>query len=113
MADGSGRVPGRYGGDFARVRGNASGGDAKSEILNLEGMELALVRFSIQVMSPQRLQNQLYVLFVFFLVVGVDEDVVQVNDDEDVEVGGKDGVNQALENGWGVGESEGHDEVLE
>lgn len=46
-------------------------------------------------------------------VVGVDEDVVEVNDAEDVEVLAKGVVHEVLEGCWSVGETEGHDGVLE
>ena len=53
------------------------------------------------------------VLSVFDEGVGVDEDVVEVDDAEDVEVLAKGVVHEVLERRGGVGESEGHDGVFE
>ena len=48
-------------------------------------------------------------LSVDFDVVGVDEDVVEVDDNTNIEHVSEDIIHEFLECCWGVGESEGHD----
>jgi len=49
------------------------------------------------------------VITVGLHILGVDEDVVEVDNDTDIEHVSKDGVNKALEGCRGVSEAEGHD----
>ena len=50
---------------------------------------------------------------VLILIVGVNQDIVNVYDAEDVKELAKDGLNATLETSWCVGQAERHDEVFE
>ena len=52
------------------------------------------------------------VLRMFRGIVGVDEDVVEVDDDVDVKKVAKDVLHETLESSGGVAEAEGHDHHL-
>ena len=52
-------------------------------------------------------------LNVIFFIVAVDEDVIEIDNDEDVQVGPERIIDEALEGGWGVGQAERHHEVFE
>jgi len=45
---------------------------------------------------------------VYLNVVGVDEDVVEVDDNTDIKHVGEDVVHKSLERHWGIGESKRH-----
>ncbi len=48
-------------------------------------------------------------LLVCFHIVGVDEDVVKIDDNTNIEHIGEDVVHESLERSWGIGKSERHD----
>jgi hypothetical protein len=49
---------------------------------------------------------------VFFFILGVYKDIIQINHDELVEVVHEDIVHQPREGCWSISQSEGHDGVL-
>ena len=62
----------------------------------------------IEVMLSEALENFLDMVSVFFLGVGVDEDVIEVHQYTNIEQVTKDIIHEALESGGCVGKSERH-----
>ena len=63
-------------------------------------------------MFLEDLEDLANVLGVFFVILAVNQDVINVNDYTNVEEGSEDILNESLECGWGIGESKGHDLIL-
>ena len=59
------------------------------------------------------LEHLANVIFVVFFDVAEDENVIQIYNNKDVGHVAEDIVLKMLKGGWGVGHSEGHDEVFE
>ena len=77
-------------------------------------METTLLEVGKKAVFPQFLKNPLDGIDVSLAwVFGVDEDVIEVNNDEDIEFLGQDLVNVTLEAGRGVGLPKRHYLVLE
>lgn len=53
------------------------------------------------------------VILMFLEIVGIDEEVVEIYDDENVDEFAKHRINVSLEGGGAVGEAERHDEIFE
>src|SRR5882724_824110 len=70
--------------DFVRGHGEAFGRQHVSEIFAGSDMELAFVCTSKQSISAEPAKYFLNMNFVFRNVVGIDEDVVQIYDDNDI-----------------------------
>ena len=64
-------------------------------------------------MLSETLEHSANVIFVVLFVVAEDEDVIQIYDNKDVGHVAEDIVHEVLKGGWGVGHTEGHDEVFE
>ena len=64
-------------------------------------------------MLSETLEHLANVIFVVLFVVAEDGDVVQIYDNKDVGHVAEDVVHEMLKGGWGVGHTEGHDEVFE
>ena len=77
-------------------------------------METASFELGKKAVFPQFLENQLNGVDVSLVwVLGVDKDVIKVNNDEDIKFLGHDFLNIALEVGRCVGQSKKHYLVLE
>ena len=77
-------------------------------------METTLLEVGKKAVFPQFLENPSNGIDVSLAgVLGVDENVIEVNNDKDIKFLGQDLVNVALEAGWGVGEPKRHYLVLE
>ena len=76
-------------------------------------MELAFIGTGVESMFPKSLEDFPYMTPMVFRVVGVNEDIVEVNDYQDVEKVLKDVVHETLESGGSVRKSEGHYEPFE
>ena len=73
------------------------------EILDSVRMELAFVGASIEAVLSEASEHFANVSFVVFQVIGVNEDVVEVDDDRDVEKVLEDVVHEALKSGRRIG----------
>jgi len=113
ILDRGGRGPFEDSGDLVLVHSNSISTDDVTEEVDLLLVELTLLRFDPELCFLKSLEDDGDVLSVFGEGVGVDEDVVEVNDAEDVEVLAKGVVHKVLEGGGSVGEAEGHDGVFE
>ena len=72
-------------------------------------MEGAFVGSSVETIFVESSKYFADMFSVKFFVVGIDEDVVEVNDYADIEHVGEDVIHESLKSGWSVGESERHD----
>jgi hypothetical protein len=99
--------------DLLWIHRDSFGGDNEPEIVDLGDMEFALLDFGVEFVISKSLKDLSNMLAMFFEVVGVDEDVVEVYHDESVDKMAKHRVNVSLESGWAVGEAERHDEIFE
>src|SRR5207245_2304131 len=86
--------------------------EAEAEVFDGGGMELTLFRFSIELVFAEASEDFLDMSFVQLLVLGVDEDVVQIYDDTHIQEVCKDAINKPLESSRGVSEAEGHHQPL-
>ena len=77
-------------------------------------METTLLEVGKKAVFPQFLENPSDGIDVSLAwVLGVDEDVIEINNDKDIEFLGQDLVNIALEAGRGIGQLKRHYLVLE
>jgi len=76
-------------------------------------VELALVSLGIETVLVEAVEDFLDVCQMLFWVVGVDEDVIQVDNYRDINHIGEDVIHEPLESSWGIGEPFGHDQPLE
>ena len=74
--------------------------------------EVTLSDVGVELVGAEDGEDGSKVLFMFFDNLGVDQQVVEVNDDGGVEVLAEDLVHEALEGGWGIGETKRDDGEL-
>ena len=74
--------------------------------------EVTLPDVGVELVGAEDGEDGGKVLFMFFDSLGVDQQVVEVNDDGGVEVLAEDLVHEALEGGWGIGETKRDDGEL-
>jgi hypothetical protein len=72
-----------------------------------------LLRFAEETMLLESSEDFLDLALMICHVFGVDEDVVEVDDDTDVKHVAENVVHEVLECGWRIGEAERHDKVFE
>ena len=72
-------------------------------------MEGAFIGSSVETIFAETSEYFADMFLVKFFVVGIDEDVVEVNDYADIEHVKENVVHESLKSGWSVGESEWHD----
>src|SRR5882724_1839866 len=71
--------------DLVRGHGEAFGRQHVSEVFTGSDVELAFVCMGKKSISTESMKYFLYVSFVFGNVVGIDENVIQIYDDNDVD----------------------------
>jgi hypothetical protein len=101
------------GADFGRVHLEAVWSYDVAKVLDGTGMKLALGGLAVKSVVGEKLEDCPDMGSMVRGVGGVDEDVVEVDDDEVVDVLVEDIVDEVLERGRSVGEAEGHDEKIE
>jgi len=88
--------------DLVRGHGEAFGRQHVSEVFAGSDMELAFVCTSKQSISMEPMKYFLNVSFVFGNVVGIDENVVQIYDDNDIDHICKYVVHKLLKSCWSI-----------
>src|SRR5882724_3777878 len=88
--------------DLVRGHGEAFGRQHVSEVFAGSDMELTFVCVSKQSISAEPAKYFLNVSFVFINVVGIDENVVQIYDDNDVNHICEDVVHELLKSCWSI-----------
>ena len=77
-------------------------------------MEPTLFQVGKQAIFSQDVQDLRYSFYVTpFLILSIDEDVIQINNDEDIKFLYQDLINVTLDACWGIRQSEQHHLVLE
>src|SRR5207245_9603749 len=94
--------------DLFRSHGEPLRREAEAEVFDGGGMELTLFRFSIELVFTEVSEDFLDMSLVRLLVLGVDEDVIEVYDNTHVQEVCKDAINKPLEGSRGVSEAKGH-----
>src|SRR5882724_10966539 len=88
--------------DFVRGHGEAFWRQHVSKVFTGSDMELAFVCASKQSISTEPAKYFLNVSFVFGNVVGIDENVVQIYDDNDVDHICEDVIHESLKSCWSI-----------
>jgi hypothetical protein len=94
--------PFRDGGDLVRSHSEAIRREDITKIFASGDAKLALGEFTEKAVSAEAPEYFLYMLGVLRIIVGVDEDIIQIDDDVDVEQVSHDGVQEALESGRSI-----------
>jgi hypothetical protein len=84
-----------------------------AKILNAGFEKLTFGGFPIEPVFAQDVQDLSEVLSVVVVILAVYQDVVNVHDDAFVEEGVQNILDESLEGGRGIGETKGHDSILE
>ena len=83
-----------------------------TEEWNLVNPELALAELSIQLMLSQSLQHEPQMLFMLFLCLGEDHNIINKDHHEDIQIIHEYHVHQMHEEIRDISQAEGHDRVL-
>jgi hypothetical protein len=98
--------------NFARIYGDTILGNGVPQEFHTFQPEFAFGELSIKLMISQTLKDNSEVFGTFFLVFGIDEDIIDKDHDEFVELLHKHGVHEVHEVGWGIRETKGHYQEL-
>jgi hypothetical protein len=98
--------------NFARIYGDTIlGNDVPQEFHTLQP-EFAFEELSIKLMISQTLKDNSDMFVMFFLVFGIDKDIIDKGHYKFVEVRHKHGVHEVHEVGWGIRDTKGHYQEL-
>ena len=97
---------------FLRIHRNALGRDDTTKIKNLIEPKFALGELGVELMFPELIENQTQVLGMIFLVLGKDQNVIEVDQDQVICVGVEDEVHHARESWRSIDKAERHDSVF-
>src|SRR3954464_7551703 len=90
------------------VDGNAILGNHMTKVGYFRKPELTLIILSVEfVFKPCQYKTKMF--SVFFFVLGVYKDIIQINHDKLVEVFHEYIIHQTGEGGWSIGQAKGHD----
>ena len=89
--------------DFLHGHGKSGQRQLVAEVLDCVSVELTLLRYCIEPIFAELPEDLLDMLLVGSLVLGVDVDVIQVDDDTNIKEISKDHVDKLLECCRGVG----------
>src|SRR3954465_8773425 len=112
LLDGLGRSPVKNSLDTFWGDGNAILGNHMSEVGYFGKPELTLRILSVEFVFSKLFQYKTKVFSMFFFVLGVYQDIIQINHDKLVEVFHEYIVHQSGEGGRGIGQAKGHYSVL-
>jgi hypothetical protein len=98
--------------NFARIYGDTILGNGVPQEFHTFQPEFAFGELSIKLMISQTLKDNSEVFVMFFLVFGIDEDIIDKDHYEFVELRHKHGVHEVHKVGWGICETKGHYQEL-
>jgi hypothetical protein len=98
--------------NFARIYGDTILGNGVPQKFHTFQPEFTFGELSIKLMISQMLKDNSEVFGMFFLVFGIDEDIIDKDHDEFVELCHKHGVYKVHEVGWGIRKTKGHHQEL-
>src|SRR5690554_1105783 len=99
--------------DFSRVHGDAFWRDHITKELDLGDMELAFIDIDLKLGIREQLEDFANMESMRVFVLGIDQDIIQINDDYSVKALTEDIVQESLKRGRGIGQTERHDKVFE
>src|SRR5882724_8865441 len=88
--------------DFVRGHGEAFGSQHVSKVFAGSDMELAFVCMSKQSISAEPVKYFPDMSFVFGNIVGIDENVIQIYDDNDIDHIREDVIHESLKSCWSI-----------
>jgi hypothetical protein len=98
--------------NFARIYGDTILGNGVPREFNTLHPEFAFGELSIKLMISQTLEDNSEMFGMFFLVFGIDEDIINKDHYEFVELRHKHRVHEVHEVGWGIRETKRHYQEL-
>src|SRR3954471_1144356 len=112
LLDGLGRSPVKNSLDTFWGDGNAILGNHMTKVGYFRKPELTLRILSIEFVFSKLLQYKTKMFSMFFVVLGIYQDIIQINHDKLLEIFHEYVVHQSGEGGWSIGQAKGHDSVL-
>jgi hypothetical protein len=110
--DGGGRFPIHHLLYFARINGYAFTGNSVAQKFYTIQPEFTLGKLSIELMVSKMLANNVQVLSMIFLVLGINKDVINKNHNELVKFKHEYRIHEIHEVGRSICEPERHDQIL-
>jgi hypothetical protein len=98
--------------DFAQIYGDTIVGNSVPQEFHTLQPKFAFGELSVKLMISQTLKDNLEMFGMFFLIFGIDEDIIDKDHYEFVELRHKHGVHEVHEVGWGIREAKGHYQEL-
>jgi hypothetical protein len=98
--------------NFARIYGDTILGNGVPQEFHTLQPEFAFGEHSIKIMISQTLEDNSEMFGMFFLIFGIDKDIIDKDHYEFVELRHKHGVHEVHEVGWGIHETKGHYQEL-
>lgn len=98
--------------DFLLVHKDTVRRDDISEEFHSVGVEIAFLGFAEEVVRAKSFEHFADMLNMLVRIVGIDEDIVEVNHDVDVKEVGENVVHEGLKSGRSIGETERHNEIF-
>jgi hypothetical protein len=98
--------------NHARIYGDTILGNGVPQEFHTIQPEFTLGELRIKLMISQTLKDNSEMFGMFFLVLGIDEDIIDKDHYEFVVLRHKHGVHEVLEVGWGIRETKGHYQEL-
>jgi hypothetical protein len=98
--------------NFARIYGDTILGNGVPQEFHTLQPEVAFGELSIKLMISQTLEDNSEMFDMFFLVFGIDKDIIDKDHYQFVELRHKHGVHEVHEVGWGIRETKGHYQEL-
>ena len=84
-------------------------GDRNTKVFDGVGVEGAFVGSSVKAIFAESSEHLSDMFMVKFFVVGIDENVIKIDDHANIKYLREDVIHESLKSGWSVGESERHD----
>src|SRR3954470_16382895 len=112
LLDGLGRSPVKNSLDTFWGDGNAILGNHMTKVGYFGKPELTLRILSIEFVFSKLFQYKTKMFSMLFFILGVYQDIIQINHDKLVEIFHENIVHQSGECGWSIGQAKGHDSVL-
>jgi hypothetical protein len=94
---------------FARINGYAFTGNSVVQKFYTIQLEFTLGKLSIELMVSKTLENNVHVLSMMFLILGINKDVINKNHNELVKIGHEYRIHKIHEVGRSICEPERHD----
>src|SRR5882762_9296569 len=98
---------------FRRVHRNTRRRNNETQVLHRVCMEGALLRFGMEVVLVETIQNVPHVNLMLLNRIRKNKNIIKIDDDTNVSHIGKDIIHKMLEGGRSVSQTKGHNQVFE